>query len=306
MRPILLATLLFSCLGWTNALGSEFACPEFRYPTLRSHDLGAYRLTEHGPDPDRPDYLLQVDLEHEGGTRWCFVADFGRLAVVGGGEVREPIDLTGNGHRDVVIQVLGYGNSCDESVYVIELEPEPRFLYRAESFFFSDRDDSLASVCRVTIVDLDDDGIYELLTYDSLWDNPKAATGDCSHAATPYLPIALAYRRGSGYEAVDPYHREPLIAMDDLRRIHTTGLGNAMLRYLSVLEEVADGTFERDHRCAIVAVVLPIVYRGQAYFAHEVLALLYLLDDIDAMEDHIAALVRASPFLDDSWSWPRR
>ena len=94
MRSTLFAALVCSCLGWANALGSEFVCPEFSYPTLRGHDLGDYLLTEHGPDHDRPDYVLYVVLQHADGARWCFVADVGRLALVGGGAIREPIDPT--------------------------------------------------------------------------------------------------------------------------------------------------------------------------------------------------------------------
>lgn len=302
MRSALLLTLLIG-VGWADALGSEFVCPELDYHTLRSHDLGPYRLTEHGPDLARPAYVLHVAIEREDGVRWCFVADRGRVARVGGGAVREPIDLTNDGHRDVVIQVFGYTNSCDESVYVIELRPEPRFLYRAESNLYTDSEDGLDGVCKIDeIVDLNDDGRYELLTYDSLWDNPRAATGDCSHADTPYVPIAIAHRDGSGYEVVDPYADEPLIALDDLHGIYTVGLANAMLRYLGALEERDGGSFERDHKCAVVAVVLPIVYRGQARFAREVFETLYLLEDPKAMWDHIVDLVRASPYAGDSWT----
>lgn len=295
----------------------RFSCPDnlTGFVVVAEHDAGNYRLQLIG-DPTYPTYTPRAILERlSDGATWCFGPDVGGGVVrMGTSDMPGPADYTGNGVLNILVQVSGNSSGCDHRVYVLELADEPLLIFRNES---SNWDSETASgltdaVCPISsVIDLDSDGRYELVSRESLWgaggsnhlaehvqrlEFPEDFTVGCPHSLTPYPLVVLTYMDGIGYVPVDPYSDEPLIEPYRLAPAYYEDFGwlmyDHLLQRLDQTELSVNG-----YRCRIVGPVLNLAYQGRLDMARALFDQLYVLDDDDYMWEYIMRYVRASPYV---------
>jgi len=160
------------------------------------------------------------------------------------------VDITGEGHPDVIIEIFTGGAHCCFSTLVYDLGPTLTKVLETPQ-----------SNCGGRFEDLDGDEVFEFITCDDLF-----AYVYCAYAASPIVQVILQYEPGRGYVPASPrfvhlYAEE--IAVHIRRAEGTEDLGDW------------DGT----NKCAVLPLVLDYLYTGQADQAWAALNRLYHYPD---------------------------
>jgi len=172
-------------------------------------------------------------------------------------------DITGDGYPDVVVELYSGGVHCCYTYVVLSLGPELRVIplpLRADG--------------PATFVDLDDDGIYEVLGWDPIFHYVY-----CGHPQTPWAQVILGYEEGRGYVPVSPQFPE---AYDALIERHTV-----------LAEQVKQGLHGGPDdlaKCMVLHLVLDYLYSGRSEEAWAALYEYYPYPDV--LEFHQEIVIR--------------
>jgi hypothetical protein len=273
----------------------RLTCPsDEAFGVVARIEHGGHLITGWAFTEGRDDLLGAIRIDLADGRTWCF-SRVGGYVTLATGPGEAPVDLTGSGHPDVLIQVHGL-RTCEQFAYVIELAPEPRVVFRAESWIPDRRSSIGHPVCPFVLADIDRDGRFELVTSDSFWTNPGVTIPTCSHALTPYVPVALSYGDGT-FRVVDPLNPTERIPAWALASLHNAVIGALLRAYAETAVTASGPRFETEHRCVVAGAVLPWFYLRQPDHARAVFDVLYQLDDGDAIWARVVESVGASPYV---------
>lgn len=172
-------------------------------------------------------------------------------------------DITGDGWPDIVVLRYTGGAHCCYEYLVLSLGPQ--LTIHVLPF---------VSGGPAEFVDLDGDGIYEVMTRD--WD---VFFSFCWNAGHPYYPrVVLSYETGKGYVPVTP--RFPMVFAEEL------------VEYRELAEKVRSGEFGEGTdcaKCAVLKLVLAYLYLGNPDLGWVALYHYYPFGDV---EDLRAAIER--------------
>jgi hypothetical protein len=183
-------------------------------------------------------------------------------------DVLNGIDVTGEGNPDVIIRTYTGGAHCCFSTVIYDLGPTLSKVLETPQ-----------SNCGVTLVQLDPDGAYEILTCDDV-----LAYVYCCYAGSPVVRVILDYAPGHGYLPASPRFAD---LYDDDIAIHTARA-----------EQATPGEYCEDDRttkCGVLPVVLDYLYSGDPQRAWAELNRLYQYPDVDGFRSGIEQRVRTSP-----------
>jgi hypothetical protein len=177
-------------------------------------------------------------------------------------------DVTGEGNPDVVIQTYTGGAHCCFSTIIYDLGPPLSKVLETPQ-----------SNCGVTLVQLDPDSAYEILTCDDIF-----AYVYCCYAGSPIVRVILDYEPGHGYLPASPRFAD--LYVDDIAT-HTAHA-----------ERATPGEYCEDDRttkCGVLPVMLDYLYSGDPQQAWAELYRLYDYPDADNFRSQIEQRVHASP-----------
>ncbi len=177
-------------------------------------------------------------------------------------------DVTGGGGPDVVIRTYTGGAHCCFSTIIYDLGPPLSKVLETPQ-----------SNCGVTLVQLDPDGAYEILTCDDIF-----AYAYCCYAGSPVVRVILDYAPGHGYLPASPRFAD--LYADDIA-IHTARA-----------EQATPGEYCEDDRttkCGVLPVVLDYLYSGNPEQAWTELYRLYQYPDVDSFRSAIEQRAQSSP-----------
>jgi hypothetical protein len=177
-------------------------------------------------------------------------------------------DITGDGIPEVIVETYSGGAHCCFGTLVYSLGAQATRLLETQ-----------ASNCGGEFRDLDDDGVLEYVTCDD-----RFAYAYCPFAASPVVTVALAYDPDQGYVAASP--RFPELFADPIAA-HTALAEQA--------EPGGLGEWDATSKCAVLPLVLDLLYSGQTERAWSELERLYLFPDVEAFREEIESTVAASP-----------
>ncbi len=211
-------------------------------PSHTERTLGVFRVVQDSrPDPS-------FDL-----LRWDRVEvfrDAQRLLDVTSDELGPYVsvdeatgrDITGDGAPEIVLESQSGGNHCCEDLFVYTVTPTVSRLAHVESMN-----------CGTKLVDLDGDGVLELVTCDDEPDIPAAKALGCSEAERPAPKVI--YR----FEAATGHYRLATPAYAERRR-------EALRRAVRDAEQRSPAD-----SCAMYAAALDVLYGGDRREAERVL-----------------------------------
>jgi len=185
------------------------------------------------------------------------------------------VDITGEGHPDVIVETYTGGAHCCLSTIVYDLGPTlTKVLETPESN------------CGGWFEDLDGDSVFEFVTCDDLF-----AYAYCPYAFSPAVQVILQYEPGQGYVPASP------------RFAHL--YAEAMASHTQMAEDAVAGDlaeWDETTKCAVLPLLLDYLYTGQAdqawiafnrFYAHSD-ALLFWSEVVQAVSSS-SLYVRAGP-----------
>jgi len=147
------------------------------------------------------------------------------------------VDVTGEGHPDVIIETYTGGAHCCFSTIVYDLGPALTKVLETRP-----------SNCGGSFEDLDGDGAFEFVTCDDLF-----AYVYCPYAASPLVQAILQYEPGRGYVPASP--RFEYLYSDVIPR-HT--------RMAEAARPEEMGEWDRTTKCGVLPLMLDYLYIGRA------------------------------------------
>jgi hypothetical protein len=182
-------------------------------------------------------------------------------------------DIDGSGWPNLIVEAYSGGAHCCFATYVFDL---------AETLVSVDLPPSPGGNAAAAFVDIERDGIYEVVTADDSF-----VYLYCAYAGSPAVRVVLAYDAAERrYIPASPTYRE-LYAGDiarDLVRAENAGCAGADLGW--------DGT----PKCEVLPLVLDYLYSGDEAAAWGALECHYDGPDRDAFRAEIESIVGASPY----------
>jgi len=178
------------------------------------------------------------------------------------------VDITGEGHPDVIIETFTGGAHCCFSTIVYDLGPAlTKVLQTPESN------------CGGRFEDLDGDSVFEFVTCDDLF-----AYVYCPYASSPAVQVILQYDPGRGYVPASPrfaYLYAEVVAT------HTEAAEAAQPGEL--------GEWDGTAKCAVLPLMLDYLYMGQADQAWDAFSRLYDYPDRSLFWAEVVQAVTDSP-----------
>ncbi len=181
-------------------------------------------------------------------------------------------DVTGEGNPDVVIRTYTGGAHCCFSTIIYDLGPPLSKVLETPQ-----------SNCGVTLVQLDPDSAYEILTCDDIF-----AYVYCCYAGSPVVRVILDFAPGQGYLPASPRFAD--LYVDDIAT-HTARA-----------EQATPGEYCEDDRttkCGVLPVVLDYLYSGDPQQAWAELDRLYQYPDADSFRAEVEQRVHTSQLFSD-------
>jgi hypothetical protein len=177
-------------------------------------------------------------------------------------------DINADGVPEVIVGTFTGGAHCCFSTIVYSLGATPTRLLETR-----------ASNCGGRFTDLDGDQVQEFVTCDDIF-----AYAYCPYASTPLATVVLAHDTGRGYVPAGP--RFPEVYRSELERLTA-----------QAEEAVPGGLGEWDSstKCAVLPLVLALLYSGQDQAAWSELARLYPYADRETFRMQIEQTVGGSP-----------
>ncbi|MCX7751167.1 MAG: VCBS repeat-containing protein [Candidatus Bipolaricaulota bacterium] len=178
-------------------------------------------------------------------------------------------DVTGDGYPDVIVVHYSGGAHCCYELEVFSLGPHlARYTVPG------------GGNCQGEFVDLDGDGVYEVITCDDAF-----AYTYCPFACSPLVRVVLRFVPGTGYVPASPDFPE-LYAEDIAAHTELAAEG---------LKEGPFCSWDGTPKCAVLALVLDLLYSGQAKAARAAFDRYYRYPDAPAFWEEVLATVRQSP-----------
>jgi hypothetical protein len=183
-------------------------------------------------------------------------------------------DITGEGNPDVIIKSYSGGAHCCYETTVVSLGPKRRLVV----YPFPD---SRTGHCRARFADLDGDGVYEVITCDDSF-----AYKFCSYADSPMVKVILKLDPREGYVPASPDF--PWLYRGDIAR-HRKLAAEALAR----TDEYSCRYYPP--KCAVLEVVLDLLYSGHPEEAWREFELYYKCPDRGEFRRMIREILKRSP-----------
>lgn len=174
----------------------------------------------------------------------------------GGLDALTGMDITGEGDPDLILHVYTGGNHCCNILQIYNLGKTVEMVFELNT-----------SARSGTFVDLDNDGVYEYVTYDPTFEYANFGTGDlsCSFANSPYPMTIFQYSPKNGYTAANLKFAD---RYKESIALHAKLIEN-------YLQDPSTATKSQFSICDISYLVLDYLYSGQTEKAWETLYKIY-------------------------------
>lgn len=172
-------------------------------------------------------------------------------------------DVNGNGIPDLLIQQHHHGNYCDNNTYLIELGPEPRFLYKAESWTQDGPDGPGYEECPVRLEDLNDDGVFELIALDTSHRArlPEAETAPYGNCGAPQLPVVYTPDESGLYRVATVGYEPGMLPQWSVEGVYHEALSRFLLQYGDQL--AANPPRTEAATCTVFSIAMTLLYMGR-------------------------------------------
>jgi len=178
-------------------------------------------------------------------------------------------DINGDGYPEAIIETYSGGAHCCFGTQVYSLGAQPKLILKKPE-----------SNAGGQFEDLDNDNIYEFITYDDTF-----AYQYCPYAASPFVKAILVY---------DPVAELYLPASPQFPQEYVADI----LQNTEIAENVQVGEYgewDETTKCSVLPMVLDHIYMGDLEKAQEELRRVYLYSDVETFWDEIILQVQASP-----------
>lgn len=215
-------------------------------------------------DETAPSYYRVVTIERDGVVLRQHDWAVGLGSLTGS-------DIDGNGRPNAIVECYSGGAHCCFVTYVYDV---------GDDLVSVGLPPSPGGNVEPRFVDLDDDGVYEVLTADDSF-----AYLYCCYAETPFVRVVLEYDAGARrYVPASPAY--PHLYVDeialDTERAAAAGFDGSGW----------DGT----PKCEVLPLVLDYLYSGCAEAAWQALDMYYPLPDRETFRSEIESIVNGSPY----------